>query len=374
MISPSEKKLDSVIAEIVGSFDLLSHLTPKNYEKEKKRFFEERGSNPHFKYEPYPKDKVAKFIKKLSDVEKAEGTFADLLEARRSEIIQSLLLALEIGGSKFASDAKKLYPLPSEPETLRARNILQKYQHFSRKKKKAKFLLAHEAKEVAQEYLKKLGIEGVKVVIQGGRSVRVSVEKKSSTIYIAAGSKFGPQSLYGVLAHEVGVHVVRGVNAKLQPLQLFEVGTAEYLGTEEGLATIARKMVTENPYFVSTSYFVIASDIGSRTSFRETYNLLRKLGATDENAWKYTFRVKRGISDTSRPGVFAKDAQYLLGVFGIETYLKNGGTLRDLFLGKVGVADTAYVKSQEDIVSPKFLPEFFADAEAKVLDLLARNS
>lgn len=373
MISSSEKKLDAAIADVVGSFDLLSYLTPKNLDKEKKRFFEERGSNPNFKYEPYPKDKVEKFIKKLSETGQAEGIFAELLEARKMEILQSLKLALEIGGPKFSGEAKKLFPLPSEPETLRARNILQKHQHFARKKKKAKFLLAHEAKEVAQEYLKKLGIEGVKVVIQGGRSVRVSVEKKSSTIYIAAGSKFGPQSLNGVLAHEVGVHVVRGVNAKLQPLQLFEVGTADYLGTEEGLATIARKMVTGNPYFVSTSYFVIASDIGSRASFRETYNVLRKLGATEENAWKYTFRVKRGLSDTARPGVFAKDAQYLLGVFGVETYLKNGGTLRDLFLGKIGVADMEYVKAQ-DLVVPKFFPEFFDNAESRVLDLLAQNS
>jgi hypothetical protein len=374
MVTESEKKLDTALAEAVSSFDLLSYLHPKNYDKEKKRFFEERGSNPVFKYDPFPKDKAEKLLKKISGFEDVDGKFAPLLVARRDELFASIQLTASIGSTKFSSEAAKIFPLPGEKETLRARRILQKYHHYIGKKKKAKFLLAHEAKEAALEYLRKLGIDGVKVEIQGGRSVRVAVEKKSNTLYIASGSKFGPSSLRGVFAHEIGVHVVRGMNAKVQPLQLFEIGTKGYLATEEGLATIARKMVTENPFFVSTSYFVIASDIGSRTSFRETYNVLRKLGASEESAWKYTFRVKRGLSDTAKPGVFAKDAQYLLGVFGIERYLKEDGKLQNLFVGKVSPKDVKFLSGKSDIVPPKFFPEFFVDAESKVLELLSRNT
>lgn len=374
MITPSEKKLDDALAQVVSTFDLLSYLQPVNLDREKKRFFEERGSNPIFRYAPLQKDKIEKSLKRLESCDSAEGEFSELLEKRKEELTQSLLLSQKIGTPKFFPDSLELFPLPSEEATLRARNILRKYQSFSKKKKKAKFLLAHEAKDVALQYLEKLGIDGIKVVIQGGRSVRVSVEKGSSTIYIAAGSKFGPQSLQGVLAHEVGVHVVRGVNAKSQPLQLFEIGTDHYLGCEEGLATIARKMVTSNPYFVSTSYFVIAADAGSRSSFRETYNLLRKLGATEENAWKYTFRVKRGLGDTSKPGVFAKDAQYLLGVFELEKYFSQGGKIYDLFIGKVSPRDVEVLAGNESIKPPKVIPDFFVDAESAVLELLARNS
>ncbi len=374
MITESEKKLDEALAQVISNFDLLSHLHPKNFDREKKKFFEERNSNPVFRYDPYPKEKIEKSLKKLLQIQDVSGEFASLLLGRRDEIIQSLELALHVGSPKFAHEAQKVFELPNEQTTLRARNILRKRQGHARKKKKAKFLLAHEAKDVALEYLAKLGIDGIKVVIEGGRSVRVAVEKGSNTIYIAAGSKFGPQSLQGVLAHEVGVHVVRGVNAKSQPLRLFEIGTEKYLGCEEGLATIARKMVTDNPYFVSTSYFVIASDIGSRSSFRDTYNVLRKLGASEENAWKYTFRVKRGLGDTSKPGVFAKDAQYLLGVFEIEKYLQAGGKLHDLFVGKISPRDVSMLSENEVIVPPKFFPDFFVDAEDKVLEILARNS
>lgn len=374
MITDLEKKFDAALAGVVSSFDLLSCLYPKNYDREKKRFFEERGSNPIFRYNPYPQDKIQKHLKEISGFEEVLGEFSELLHARKKELEAMLRLTSFIGTAKFASEAALIFSLPTELETLRARNILEKRKRFLKKKIKAKFLLAHEAKDVALEYLKNLGIEGVRVEIQGGRSVRVSVEKKSGTVYIAAGSKFGPRSLQGVLAHEVGVHVVRGVNAKTQPLQLFEIGTAGYLACEEGLATIARKMVTENPYFVSTSYFVIASDIGSRGSFRETYNVLRKLGATEENAWKYTFRVKRGLGDTSKPGVFAKDAQYLLGAFAIEKYLQEGGKLHDLFIGKVSPEDVKLLSGIEGLVAPRIIPEFFVDAESRVLELLERNN
>lgn len=374
MITESEKKLDEALAQVVSSFDLLSYLHPKNFDREKKKFFEERNSNPVFRYDAYPKEKIEKSIKKLLQLQEVSGNFASLLLARKDEVVQSLQLAAFIGGPKFAQEAQRVFELPNEASTLRARNILRKYHGYSRKKKKAKFLLAHEAKDVALQYLEKLGIEGIKVVIEGGRLVRVAVEKGSNTIYIAAGSKFGPQSLQGVLAHEVGVHVVRGVNAKAQPLRLFEIGTEKYLGCEEGLATIARKMVTDNPFFVSTSYFVLACDIGNRTSFRGTYNMLRKLGASEESAWKYTFRVKRGLGDTSKPGVFAKDAQYLLGVFEIEKYLQAGGKLHDLFVGKVSPKDVSMLLDNESIVPPKFFPDFFVDAEDKVLEILARNS
>ncbi len=374
MVTASEKKLDAAIAEVFSHFDLLPVLNPINLEKEKKRFFEQRGSNPIFKYAPVPKEQIARDIKKISSLQDVEGEFAPLLVACRDELIATLELSSLVGTPQFAAQSAKIFELPSEEATLRARRILERYRLRNFKKKKAKFLLAYEAKDRALDYLQEIGLEGVKVEIRSGHSVRVAVARKSNTVYIAAGSKFGPSSLPGVLAHEIGVHVIRGTNAKVQPLEIFAIGTAAYLGTEEGLAAIARKMVTDNPYFVSTSYFVIAADIGSRASFRETYNVLRKLGASVESAWKYTFRVKRGLGDTSKPGVFAKDAQYLLGVFEIEKFLKAGGKLQDLFVGKIKPADLSVLKDSTDIAPAKFFPPFFKDAETKVLDLIAKNS
>ena len=66
-------------------------------------------------------------------------------------------------------------------------------------------------------------------------------------------------------------------------------------------------------------------------SFAEIYQaLFRALGK--HKAFLTTYRIKRGMSDTKKPGGYAKDALYLLGYFEIKRYLENGGRLAFLYL------------------------------------------
>lgn len=50
------------------------------------------------------------------------------------------------------------------------------------------------------------------------------------------------------------------------------------------------------------------------------------------------------MSDTSKPGGFLKDYIYLKGDLLVTDYLKTGGDIEDLMLGKVGLRDVAILK------------------------------
>ena len=63
------------------------------------------------------------------------------------------------------------------------------------------------------------------------------------------------------------------------------------------------------------------------------------------------------MGDTSKPGGFLKDHVYLQGMLTINDYVKNGGDVKLLYAGKIGVKDVYLVK--EGIIKPaKILPEF----------------
>jgi hypothetical protein len=97
--------------------------------------------------------------------------------------------------------------------------------------------------------------------------------------------------------------------------------------------------------------------MGLKSSFRETYNELRKHFNVD-TAWRLTLRAKRGLSDTTLPGGLTKDINYLKGYLEIKKFLKDGGDMNKLYYGKIGVQHVSLLDKIPGLINPKFLPMF----------------
>ena len=149
---------------------------------------------------------------------------------------------------------------------------------------------------------------------------------------------------------------MRYENGKQQPYNIFSMGLTNYLGTEEGLAVVNEELnhCLTRATLKTYAARVIAVHKALKCTFRETYNYLVKyLGK--ENAFEVTLRAKRGIGNTFFPGAFTKDHLYLKGYIEVKKYLNNGGELRKLYYGKIGVKDIPIVETVPDLVNPLFL-------------------
>ena len=119
-----------------------------------------------------------------------------------------------------------------------------------------------------------------------------------------------------------------------------------------------------------------ASFKASQLSFVDLYNDLGRYIDNPIKRFKETLRVKRGITDTSKPGGCYKDQVYLSGAIKI-LQARWKIDFRQLYSGKIALED--YFR--EDIqnimkISDNILPIFMKDMDAyrKALDNIAKTN
>ena len=90
----------------------------------------------------------------------------------------------------------------------------------------------------------------------------------------------------------------------------------------------------------------------------EVYQKLRGLGLRARRAFHLAARVKRGLSDTGKPGAFSKELIYFRGAQKIHAFVEAGGDLKKLFIGKVALEDLPFISQIPDLAAPKYLPHW----------------
>jgi hypothetical protein len=97
-----------------------------------------------------------------------------------------------------------------------------------------------------------------------------------------------------------------------------------------------------------------AMSASQRASFAETYELITSLGAGRNRAFTTTMRAHRS-------GGMTKDALYLGGITRLLAFMKAGGDLESLLVGKVSLADAPFVTElleRKVLVDPPLRPRF----------------
>ncbi|MFH1649060.1 MAG: tyrosine/phenylalanine carboxypeptidase domain-containing protein, partial [Candidatus Woesearchaeota archaeon] len=152
-------------------------------------------------------------------------------------------------------------------------------------------------------------------------------------ILISTTRNYSDNEILRLPAHEFEVHCLREVNGLLQRATILSTGLPGYMRTEEGLAAFAEKKLGLLSNSLLREYAGRALAVHSahnEKSIKETYQLLLQYSFDEETAWRISVRAHRS-------GPFIKDHIYLDGLMKVEDYVKNGGNVAELFVGKVGI-------------------------------------
>lgn len=350
-------KIDEIIVDVNRKLPLLSFLHPKNLATERDKFFADKEYEPIFQYEKPSNSELDLLASRITKF-KLEGdtsTIGKILYRKQQEIVKKVELIKSIGSSDFTKASIDLYGEPSDE--------LGDYaeKHYRNKKpghKNERFLSEKEILRTIKDKLEQSKIT-CKVILVDELPSRISVKTTGNRVLVnlRRQAKFRLSDLKGTLAHEIETHTYRHLNGALQPYKVFAEGLAGYLATEEGLAIYNKEQIYKNPRrFITRCLKVMAVNKALSSSFRDTYQYLRSLGVLPRTSFSITSRTKRGLSDTSRPGAFTREALYLKGFLEIQDYTSKGFGIKKLYVGKVSIKDLPEVQKVSDLKAPKYLP------------------
>ncbi len=336
--------------------------TPTNLESEKKKFFNSDTYEPQFEYRIVKNDNE-RILKELSDVDEitdVDPRISDFYIKLIDSKAEANSLMNAVGeNEKFTDISIKRYGLPSIKLFRNACRVLRgntsNYNLLVEQSgKRGEMLKYDDIEKICNTVLQELGLEGwgvSKSMNIAKNGVKVGVKTKQ--ILVDPNIERSKYKLRKTLVHEVGTHVLRahnGLNSGFDALS--KPNLVEYLDIEEGLATWNEhnmSLLTER-WLRNKAAMVYAIYIGELLSFRQLYNSL--LGVLPKySAFDVTFRVKRGLSDTNRPGIYTKDICYFRGFKRVLWKLSKSPNLySSLYAGKISFKQCDWV---EDGLIPK---------------------
>lgn len=243
-----------------------------------------------------------------------------------------------------------------------------------------------ETHKYIKDYLQALGVEEwISINFQKNQVAPTSVTHDPKTgkckMNIKLPCEYREGRMIGVLDHEIGTHFLRKHNEKLQPWykkrEKFDMKTC--IATEEGLACTNQMVQTVKdgrckPFLYRSALNYYAAYMAKEMSFVDLFKDLEKYVDSPQARWKFTLRVKRGLSDTSQKGGLYKDQVYLEGAVKV---LQQRHTLdfKALLCGKISLED--YHREQiygilnyEGQILPPFMQEM--DEYLRCLDEIGK--
>lgn len=309
-------------------------LTPINYDEERETFLSSKTYNPQFYYNPKHLEDTDQQIYDLIEEFKTLDLPKDLKTYLESYLENLEILDLtnkNIGTDSFNTYATKLFNWKITPPKESPNEL-----DFSNQKIPKGLYDATRIQETFKEALTTLyNMPDFLVDTDDFNSITIRVTSKK--VIIGSSVKRNELNLKRLIVHEIESHALqqhnlRNLNCPL--LELIRFDDSALYG--EGLAVyneVQTNTMTQKAY--DTYYYRLKAVNMLSRSFREIYKYLLNF-IPSYNAFMITYRVKRGLSDTSQPGGFLKDASYLLGYYTVKEYVeKRGGSLKSLYISRV---------------------------------------
>ncbi len=197
---------DRALSEISKAAHLLSCLNPANLQDEEREFFSSRNYEPKFTYKAFTR---------LEAINVAERTpLGQLFRDVKEGLMLSLKLLENIGKQNFTGIP--LYSTPSRALVHKAYEILER---TPREPVPTKPYAATYMKAAVEKALLQYGFTGWHITIKPSVA-RVAVSPSKRTIVIRDTAKFSSNGVKCMLAHEVGVHVLRAMNGYRQHYEI----------------------------------------------------------------------------------------------------------------------------------------------------------
>jgi hypothetical protein len=141
------------------------------------------------------------------------------------------------------------------------------------------------------------------------------------------------------------------------------------LDIEEGLATWNEESMgyLTDRWLKKKAGMVWGVYLGEELSFRQLYNALSGT-FLKYSSWDIAYRIKRGLGDTSYPGIYAKDIVYFRGFRKVKRILEKDPTMYEKFYaGKIDYkrarwVDEGLIPKPEIVPSKELWKEIFKKA------------
>lgn len=371
------KYVTSRLAELRMPTSLV--FTPVNLEEEKKKFFESDNYNPVFKYRIVKNDNYD-ILEELSSIEEIVDVdprisefYIKLIDDKR----QTNEMMHAVGDNEAMTELSiEKFKLPSPILFRNACRVLRGKNKIynvidSKKIKQTEMLDYNRISDIFKVVLQEIGLEDWSVAKSlniAHNGVKVGVKTKE--ILMDGNIQKTALEIKKTIVHEVGTHVLRSYNGALSGFAaLAKPNINEYLDVEEGLAMWNEEYMgyLKDKDLKERAGIVYAIYIGRELTFRQLYNVM--LGFYPrKTAFNLVYRVKRGLGDTSVPGIYAKDVVYFRGFRRIRKRLaEDMGLYSKLYAGKIGYrqvewVDDGLIKEGKIVPSRKMFDSAFKKA------------
>ena len=322
-------KIDRTLAHVSRKLSFLV-VNPTNMKTEQKKVFKDSHYNPEFSYRLPPKD-LAKYRNALRKIKIPRTVVGKVLHEKRIELLKQIYLTKTIGTKEFTKHSIAIYDKPSQALVNKSKQLL-KLQPTIKGAKLGKMSIVKKFLDSCANH--KFTCE----IVEKEMAAKAAVNARKKKIYFNPDHHFTEKDIKRLTLHEIGTHIKRAENAKKQKLQLYRIGFPYYLATEEGLAVYNEEQADVQTIDIIRQYAgrVVAVDLALKNPFNVVYTTLQNY-FTDAEAYTITLRVKRGLKYTKQPGGHTKDHIYLKGFYIVKDFVRKGGNLKDLYVGKIGV-------------------------------------
>jgi len=367
-------KVDAGLADVADRFDFLLQVTPVNAAAAWQDFSRKRyESEPTFHYRPLEADPVV--LKRTLyevPVERIEDpTLAFLFREKLDEVDRQITMMHDINTRRFVHGSLQLFGDVDDTLVEVAEQLLEQIPARARDDSRGGHLdatafAARARKEIAF-YREKWPQVTAAVEIRSDVPAGLMVSRGS--LLIGDSTRIPRARARALLCHEIGTHVLTYYNGRAQPFRQLYLGLAGYEALQEGLAVLAEYLVggLSRPRLRLLAARVVAvRRMIEGASFLETFaELTDRYGFDRRTSFVVAMRVFRG-------GGLTKDAVYLRGLLDVLSYLRNGGELDSLFVGKIATEHVNLVRElkwrgvlRESPLRPRHLDDKAAVARLK---------
>jgi len=369
-IEQSVLEIDRQLVDISRSFDLLLQATPVNAEAAWREFRRARfDKSPMFYYRPLAIDPA--LLKRqlyLIPVERIEDpTLSYLFRQKQEELDRQITLLSDVDTPRFLPESLQIYGGVSDWLWKHAVELLEQVPTYRREEARRQQI---DATEFAKRALQELGhyqqqCADFCATVSVRDDMYAGLMVSGDQLLIGGKIRVPKRRVDALLQHEVGTHLVTRYNGHHQPFQQLEVGLASYDGLQEGLAVLAEYLVgglSRTRMRILAARVVAARQLLDGATFVDTFRTLDRMHEfSKRTAYTIAMRIYRG-------GGLTKDAVYLRGLLQILRYLREGGELEPLFVGKIASAHLPLIFElrQRQVVKPPLLrPRYLEQPEGQ---------
>ena len=368
-------EVDQKLAEISNDFDFLLQVTPINgnsaWSAFQKSHFEKI---PEFIYRPLPLDPVISKRRLFGiPIEKIEDpTLASLFREQQIEMDRKFTMLIDRDTLRFLYGSIQLYGKVDNPLKNTANDILEKLSSRSRDESHKSKINASAFAAIAEEelnYFRKILPEHNSKVFLRDDITGLMVSQ--GNLLIGSQTKISQPRIQALIQHEIGTHVLTYLNGIAQPFKQLYIGLSGYEELQEGLAVLSEYLVgglTSRRLRLLAARVIAAHFMIDGASLVDVFRELNKNhGFERRTAFNICMRTFRG-------GGLTKDIVYLRGLIQLLKYLKNGGELEQLFVGKIFFEHIAIIKElqwRKVLSSAPLRPRYLNNPETanKLIDL-----